>query len=115
MTLASAKGCSCLMSVVLCLQALVEYYQTNTLNTNFPGLTTVLAKPFNSTTGKCVAQYDFQARDQDELTIEVRHTYHFFLCACIYISCEKSGIGIHLGVEIHTLDSYITNMYVDIS
>ena len=115
MALASAKRCSCLMSVVLCLQALVEYYQTNTLNTNFPGLTTVLAKPFNSTTGKCVAQYDFQARDQDELTIEVRHTPFTSFYAHAYISCEKSGIGIQLGVEIHTLDSYITYMYVDIS
>ncbi|XP_065198095.1 proto-oncogene vav-like [Sycon ciliatum] len=49
---------------------MIHYYKTSTLVHSFPGLNTTLLQSFGDTTSKCIAQYDFKARTEHELSIE---------------------------------------------
>ncbi|XP_065192897.1 protein vav-like [Sycon ciliatum] len=60
------------------MMGLIEYYQNFSLAASFPGLDTQLLIPFNDTTSVCVANYNFNRRNEEELTIEEHQEVKIF-------------------------------------
>ena len=57
---------------------MIEFYTLHSLEPNFPALKTTLGEGFGEKATKCIAQYDFEARTTDELSLEVCERNHVF-------------------------------------
>lgn len=77
---------------------MIQHYISNTLATNFPALETKLVHAFYDTVSRCVAMYDFGARDKEEMTIEVSGTKFELMCMLRYCSDLLNSRSLVIGV-----------------